>query len=115
MQVMKITKNIGMLLLAIYLILDGLLGFGLNLGPAIFLLYLVALAAGVLILIGKKKYNVTTADDGDEGCRAGAPPANQDGKRCVCSTTTPYPLWLNFGRQIRRIFFTGVQPYRRRR
>jgi hypothetical protein len=53
MQVMKITKNIGMLLLAVYLILDGLLGFGLNLGPAIFLLYLVALAAGVLILIGK--------------------------------------------------------------
>jgi hypothetical protein len=50
---MKITKNIGMLLLAIYLILDGLLGFGLNLGPAIFLLYLVALTAGVLILIGK--------------------------------------------------------------
>ena len=50
---MKITKNLGMLLLAIYLILDGLLGFGLNLGPAIFLLYLVALAAGVLILIGK--------------------------------------------------------------
>ena len=50
---MKITKNVGMLLLAVYLILDGLLGFGLNLGPAIFLLYLVALAAGVLILIGK--------------------------------------------------------------
>ena len=50
---MKVTKNIGMLLLAIYLILDGLLGFGLNLGPAIFVLYLVALAAGVLILIGK--------------------------------------------------------------
>ena len=53
LQVMKITKNIGMLLLAVYLILDGLLGFGLNLGPAIFLLYLVALAAGILILIGK--------------------------------------------------------------
>jgi hypothetical protein len=52
-QIMKITKNIGMLLLAVYLIVDGLLGFGLNLGPAIFLLYLVALAAGVLILIGK--------------------------------------------------------------
>jgi hypothetical protein len=50
---MKITKNIGMLLLAIYLIVDGLLGFGLNLGPAIFLLYLVALVAGVLILLGK--------------------------------------------------------------
>ena len=51
--VMKITKNIGMLLLAIYLIIDGLLGFGLQLGPAIFLLYFVALAAGVFILIGK--------------------------------------------------------------
>jgi len=50
---MKFTKNIGMLLLAVYLIVDGLLGFGLNLGPAIFLLYLVALAAGVFILIGK--------------------------------------------------------------
>ena len=47
---MKITKNIGMLLLAVYLIIDGLLGFGLNLGPAIFLLYLVALAAGICIL-----------------------------------------------------------------
>jgi hypothetical protein len=50
---MKLTKNIGMLLLAVYLIIDGLLGFGLHLGPLIFLLYLVALAAGVLILIGK--------------------------------------------------------------
>jgi hypothetical protein len=52
-DIMKITKNIGMLLLAVYLIVDGLLGFGLNLGPAIFLLYLVALTAGVSILIGK--------------------------------------------------------------
>ena len=51
--IMKITKNIGMLLLAVYLIIDGLLGFGLNLGPAIFLLYVVALAAGIFILIGK--------------------------------------------------------------
>ena len=42
-----------MLLLAIYLIVDGLLGFGVNLGPAIFLLYILALAAGVFILIGK--------------------------------------------------------------
>jgi hypothetical protein len=50
---MKLTKNVGMFLLAVYLIIDGLLGFGLNLGPCIFLLYLVALAAGVLILIGK--------------------------------------------------------------
>jgi hypothetical protein len=52
-RIMKITKNIGMLLLAVYLIIDGLLGFGLNLGPAIFLLYIVALAAGIFILIGK--------------------------------------------------------------
>jgi hypothetical protein len=52
---MKITKNIGMLLLAVYLIIDGLLGFGLHLGPAIFLLYLVALAAGIFILIGKSR------------------------------------------------------------
>jgi hypothetical protein len=51
--IMKMTKNIGMLLLGVYLIVDGLLGFGLNLGPAIFLLYLVALAAGICILIGK--------------------------------------------------------------
>ena len=50
---MKITKNIGMLLLAVYLIIDGLLGFGLNLGAAIFLLYVIALAAGVFILLGK--------------------------------------------------------------
>ncbi len=50
---MKINRSIGMILLAVYLIIDGLLGFGLNLGPGIFLLYLVALAAGVLILIGK--------------------------------------------------------------
>jgi hypothetical protein len=51
--VMKLTKNIGMILLAVYLIVDGLLGFGLNIGPAIFLLYIVALAAGVFILLGK--------------------------------------------------------------
>jgi hypothetical protein len=51
--IMKITKNIGMLLLAAYLIVDGLLGFGLNLGPAIFLLYILALVSGVFILIGK--------------------------------------------------------------
>ena len=50
---MKFNKNIGMLLLAVYVIIDSLLGFGLNLGPAIFLLYIVGLAAGVFILIGK--------------------------------------------------------------
>ena len=50
---MKFTENIGMLLLAVYLIVDGLLGFGLHLGPWIFLLYIVAVAAGVCILLGK--------------------------------------------------------------
>jgi len=51
--IMKLAKNVGMLLLAVYLIVDGLLGFGLNIGPAIFLLYVVALGAGVFILFGK--------------------------------------------------------------
>ena len=46
-------KSIGMILLAVFLIFDGLLGFGLNVGPAVFLLYIVALAAGIFILIGK--------------------------------------------------------------
>ncbi len=50
---MKLTKNIGMILLAVYLILDALLGLGLNIGPGVFLLYLVALAAGIFILLGK--------------------------------------------------------------
>jgi hypothetical protein len=50
---MKLTKSIGMLLLAIYLILHGLLGFGLPMGPAVFLVDLIALVAGILILLGK--------------------------------------------------------------
>ena len=50
---MKLTRNIGMVLLGVYLIVDGLLGFGLNLGPFIFLLYLLALIAGVLIIFGR--------------------------------------------------------------
>jgi hypothetical protein len=49
-----ITKNIGMLLLAIYLILVGLIGiFGLNLGAASILLPILALLAGIMILLGK--------------------------------------------------------------
>ena len=50
---MKFNKSIGMVLLAIYLILHGLLGFGLPLGPAVMLIDLIALAAGILILLGK--------------------------------------------------------------
>ena len=47
----RITRNIGMLLLAIYLILVGLAGLGLGL-PGI-LMTLIALAAGVFILLGR--------------------------------------------------------------
>lgn len=48
---MNITKNLGMLLLAIYLILAGLMGLlGFSLG---ILMPILALAAGILILIGK--------------------------------------------------------------
>ena len=50
---MKLNRSIGFALLAVYLILHGLLGFGLPLGPAVFLVDLIALAAGILILIGK--------------------------------------------------------------
>lgn len=51
---MTITKNYGMLALAIYLILVGLSGvFGINLGQLNVLVPILALVAGVLILIGK--------------------------------------------------------------
>lgn len=49
-----ITKNIGMLVLAIYLILVGIMGiFGMTLGAASILLPILALVAGILILLGK--------------------------------------------------------------
>ncbi len=49
-----ITKNIGMLVLAIYLILVGLIGiFGISLGAVAILLPILALVAGILILLGK--------------------------------------------------------------
>jgi hypothetical protein len=49
-----ITKNIGMLLLAVYLILVGIMGIaGFSLGAASILLPILALVAGILILIGK--------------------------------------------------------------
>ena len=49
-----ITKNIGMLLLAIYLILVGLMGiFSISLGAASILVPILALIAGVMILLGK--------------------------------------------------------------
>jgi hypothetical protein len=49
-----ITKNLGMLLLAIYLILVGLIGiFGISLGAASIVLPILALVAGIMILLGK--------------------------------------------------------------
>jgi hypothetical protein len=49
---MNFTKNIGMLLLAIYLILVGINGLTGFIIPAI-LLAILALVAGIMILIGK--------------------------------------------------------------
>ena len=49
---MKLTKNLGLLVLAIYLILVGLAGF-VNIGQLRQILDLLALAAGVLLLIGR--------------------------------------------------------------
>jgi hypothetical protein len=51
---MNFTKNIGMLLLAIYLIVVGLIGiFGISLGGLSIILPILALVAGIFILIGK--------------------------------------------------------------
>lgn len=51
---MNITRNLGMLLLAIYLIIIGLSGtFGFSLGQLNILVPLLAMFAGVMILIGK--------------------------------------------------------------
>ena len=47
-------KNIGMLLLAIYLILVGVIGlFGMSLGQLHFVTPALALAAGVCLVLGK--------------------------------------------------------------
>jgi hypothetical protein len=54
LSLMNITKNLGMLLLAIYLIIIGLSGtFGFNLGQLSILVPILAIAAGVVILLGK--------------------------------------------------------------
>jgi len=51
---MNMVKNLGMLLLAIYLIVVGLIGlFGMSLGQLSILVPILALVAGVVILIGK--------------------------------------------------------------
>lgn len=47
-------KNIGMLLLAAYLILVGVIGtFGISLGQLSFITPVLAIAAGICLLIGK--------------------------------------------------------------
>jgi hypothetical protein len=51
-RAMTITKNLGMLLLAIYLILVGIVAL-FHVGIPIIVTGILALAAGVLILIGK--------------------------------------------------------------
>ncbi len=48
---MNLPKNLGILLLAIWLILTGLTGFGLSLGGLKILLDILAIAAGVLLLL----------------------------------------------------------------
>jgi hypothetical protein len=48
-----ITKNVGMLVLAIYLILAGIIGIFHVLDAAAMALPILALVAGILILIGK--------------------------------------------------------------
>jgi hypothetical protein len=51
---MKITKNLGMLLLAIWLIVTGLLAFvSINFPYTREILAALAIAAGILILIGR--------------------------------------------------------------
>lgn len=51
---MKITQNLGMLLLAIFLIVWGILNLGvLSVSGATVILAILAIAAGVLILIGR--------------------------------------------------------------
>ncbi len=50
---MTITRNIGMLLLSIWLILTGLAGFGVSLAGLAIVMALLALLAGIFILIGR--------------------------------------------------------------
>jgi hypothetical protein len=51
---MKLTKNLGTILLAAYLIAVGVIGiFGINLGHLSIVVPVLAAVAGVLILLGK--------------------------------------------------------------
>lgn len=50
---MRMTQNVGMILLAIWLILTGLIPFVAALGGLSVVLSILAIAAGVLILLGR--------------------------------------------------------------
>jgi|UniRef100_UPI0037845580 hypothetical protein len=51
---MKVSSNLGHLLLAIYLILVGVIGaFGVNLGQFGIVVPVLALAAGILMILGR--------------------------------------------------------------
>ena len=50
---MKITQNVGMILLAIWLILTGLVAFVPALGGLGIVLSILAIVAGILILLGR--------------------------------------------------------------
>jgi hypothetical protein len=50
---MAVTKNLGMLLLAIFLIAYGVVGLGVTFPHVITILAILAIAAGVCILIGR--------------------------------------------------------------
>jgi hypothetical protein len=50
---MAVTRNIGMLVLAIWLILTGLMGLGVAIGNMSPILAILALIAGVAILLGR--------------------------------------------------------------
>jgi hypothetical protein len=53
MTLMKLTRNIGFLLLAIWLILTGLTAFVPSIGGLGVILAILAIAAGVFILLGR--------------------------------------------------------------
>ncbi len=50
---MKLNKNLGFILLAVYLILVGLMGIGVSFGPLGIIAAICALAAGILLLINR--------------------------------------------------------------
>ncbi len=51
---MKLPKNLGMLLLAIYLVIVGLMGLvGISLGSLSIIVPILALVAGILLLLGR--------------------------------------------------------------